>query len=163
MTEQAAEVLALLAAKGWRLVTAESLTGGLLADAFVSVPGASAVFSGGVVSYDTAVKQSLLGVDGDLLARVGAVDPDVAIAMARGARRAVAIDGIEAEVGVSTTGVAGPDPADGQPVGTVFIGISSPHGDEVIPLALSGDRTNIRRGSVDAAVSALAAHLTPRP
>lgn len=151
-----ARILAQLAEKGWRLATAESLTGGLLADAFVSVPGASAVFSGGVIAYDTAVKHSILGVDADLLAERGAVDPDVAIQMAVGARRALAVNERSTEVAISTTGVAGPDPADGHPVGTVFIGVSTPAGDSARRLDLAGTRAEIRHETVRRAVLVLA-------
>ena len=123
---------------------AESLTGGMLAAALTSVPGASAAFRGGVVAYATDLKASLLGVPEALLARSGAVHPDVALAMAEGARRRLA-----AAVGVATTGVAGPDPADGQPVGTVHIAVSVPGRAVTRPLALSGSRHEIRAATVE--------------
>ncbi|MGF3053449.1 CinA family protein [Microbacterium sp. YY-03] len=148
------QVLAECARRGYSLATAESLTGGLLADAFVSVPGASAVYLGGVVSYATSVKETVLGVDGDLLARKGAVDPDVALQMARGVRAAVGVSG-PADVGVATTGVAGPDPADGQPVGTVYVAVSTPETELVVPLLLAGTRAEIRAASVGEAVTAV--------
>ncbi|MBV0895225.1 CinA family protein [Microbacterium sp. NC79] len=149
------QVLNELVRRGYMLSTAESLTGGLLADAFVSVPGASAVYLGGVVSYATSVKQAVLGVDADLLARHGAVHPDVATQMAEGVRDVVSIAGARADVGVATTGVAGPDPADGQPVGTVYIGISTPETQLVVPLQLSGSRAEIRTKTVALAVDAV--------
>lgn len=151
----AAKVLQALEARGWSLALAESLTGGLLADAFVCVPGASKVLRGSIVAYATEIKHELLGVDDSLLAEVGAVDPGVAIEMAVGAANKLGAD-----VGVSATGVAGPDEQDGNPVGTVFIGIVTPHGSDVVPLQLSGTRQEIREQVVSAAVEALLIHLT---
>ena len=101
------------------VATAESLTGGALAAAVVDVPGASACFEGAVVSYSNRVKTEVLGVPARLLAERGSVDPDVAVAMAEGARRRLGTDWA-----VSTTGVAGPEPHDGKPVGTVFLAVA---------------------------------------
>lgn len=145
---------------GVRLAVAESLTGGLLADAVVSVPGASRVFSGGVVAYDTALKHSLLGVDQELLRANGPVDPTVAKQMALGVRRACAVPHssqakpLPADIGLATTGVAGPDPdpATGQAVGTVWIGVSSALGERAILLKATGDRAEIRGAAVQAAL-----------
>ena len=103
----AAELIALLAARRQSIAVAESLTGGLLAAALTDVPGASAVFRGGVVAYATELKAVLLGVDRALLAAQGAVSAEVAGAMATGVR-----DRLGATVGAATTGVAGPDPAE---------------------------------------------------
>ena len=114
--QTAAQVVRLLTQQGRTVAVAESLTGGLVVAALVGVPGASKVVRGGVVAYMTDLKSSLLGVDPDLLARVGAVDPDVALAMARGVAELLGAD-----YGVATTGVAGPDPQDGQPVGRVYV------------------------------------------
>ena len=108
----------LLTEHGRTVAVAESLTGGLVVAALVGVPGASKVVRGGVVAYMTDLKASLLGVDADLLARVGAVHGDVALAMARG----VAVL-LGADYGVATTGVAGPDPQDGHPVGEVWTAV----------------------------------------
>ncbi|WP_144794151.1 CinA family protein [Kocuria palustris] len=146
-TELAAEVIRQARQAGLSLGTAESLTGGALAAALASVPGASAVFEGAVVSYSHAVKQRVLGVDAQLLARTGAVDAEVARAMARGALTALGVD-----AAVSTTGVAGPEPHDGRPVGTVWLGIAAPGGAEAQLLHLDGDREQIRRASVRAAL-----------
>ena len=151
----AAKVLQALEARGWSLALAESLTGGLLADSFVSVPGASKVLRGSIVAYSTDIKHKLLGVDDALLAEVGAVDPGVAIGMAVGAANRLG-----AEVGLSATGVAGPDEQDGNPVGTVFIGIVTPNGSDVVPLQLTGTRQEIRTQAASAAVEALLAVLT---
>lgn len=141
----AAAVLALLKKRGETLATAESLTGGLVAATIVDVPGASAVFRGGLVAYATELKAALVGVPEDLLQARGPVDPDVATALARGARERCGADW-----GLSTTGVAGPDPQDGQPVGRVYVAVSGPGADEVRELTLAGDRPAIRAGSVAA-------------
>jgi nicotinamide-nucleotide amidase len=146
----AAEILSLLEARGWSLALAESLTGGLLADAFVGVPGASKVLRGSVVAYATVAKSDLLGVDQELLAKAGAVDPAVALEMAAGAAKV-----FKAEVALSATGVAGPDTQDGVAVGTVFIGVLTPGGSEVVALSLKGDRAEIRAGAVAGALNAL--------
>jgi nicotinamide-nucleotide amidase len=151
----AAKVLQALESRGWSLALAESLTGGLLADAFVSVPGASKVLRGSIVAYATEIKHELLGVDESLLAEVGAVDPGVAIEMAVGAANRLGAD-----VGLSATGVAGPDEQDGNPVGTVFIGIVTPNGSDVLPLQLVGSRQEIREQAASAAVDALLTLLT---
>jgi nicotinamide-nucleotide amidase len=143
-------VVALLRGLDLSVGTAESLTGGLVCAALTSVPGASTVVRGGVVAYASEVKADLLGVDPELLAREGAVCEPVAAQLADGIRRVLGC-----AVGVSTTGVAGPDPADGQPVGTVFVGASGPWGIVVEPLALTGDRDQIRAASVLAALTLL--------
>jgi nicotinamide-nucleotide amidase len=142
--ELAAAVLRRLIPAGQTLAVAESLTGGLVAAALASVPGASAAFRGGIVSYATDLKASLLGVDPGLLAERGAVDPDVAAAMAAGARSR-----LSASAGAATTGVAGPDPSDGQPVGTVFIAADAGAGPVVRQLNLSGTRNEIRRTAAE--------------
>lgn len=140
--------------RGLRLATAESLTGGLLAGAVTSVPGASVVFAGGVVAYATELKHALLGVDANLLRRVGAVDLDVAAQMAAGARNRLGAD-----VGLATTGVAGPDPQDGRAPGTVFVGVATPG--RVLSLDVSlaagraAGRAEVRRHTVQAALRAL--------
>lgn len=115
----AAQIIGQLTARGQHIAVAESLTGGLLAATLTGIPGASAAFRGAVVAYATELKATILGVPADLLARHGAVHPDVAAEMAVGVRRKLG-----ATVGAATTGVAGPDPADGQPVGTVYIAVS---------------------------------------
>lgn len=151
----AAAALARLRARGWTLGIAESLTGGMLAAALISVPGASATVRGAIVAYATPLKHSLLGVDAALLAEHGAVHPEVARQMADGVRRAVAIDGRPADVGIATTGIAGPESPDGQPVGTVHIGVSTPDDSRVLTLRLHGDRETIRSESVQYALAAL--------
>jgi len=142
--ETAERAIGLLAACGQTVGTAESLTGGLAAAALTTIPGASAVFRGGIVAYATDVKHSLLAVPPDLLERVGTVHKDVALAMARGARYALGAD-----VGLATTGVAGPEPADGQPVGTVHIAVAAPGGEVHETLSLNGSRDGIRQATVN--------------
>jgi nicotinamide-nucleotide amidase len=142
---EAADIVAELTRRGLTIAVAESLTGGLLVAELVGVPGASKVVNGGVVAYNTALKHSLLGVDAALLESRGAVDPDVAVAMANGVRRTCAVHGVPASIGLSTTGVAGPDPQDGKPVGTVFIGVSTDAGHHVFDLTLGGPRNELRR------------------
>ncbi|MFS0852323.1 CinA family protein [Microbacterium sp. 179-I 3D4 NHS] len=141
--------------RGWTLGVAESLTGGSLSAEFVSVPGASTVFLGAVVAYATPVKHSLLRVDAELLRQHGPVHAEVARQMADGVRRAVRVDGADADVGVSTTGIAGPGSPDGQPVGTVHIGLALPGRLLSAAHLFEGDRAEIRARTVDAAVELL--------
>ncbi|MEI5034787.1 CinA family protein [Streptomyces sp. S1A(2023)] len=151
----AARVLRLLGARGETLAVAESLTGGLVAAELTSVPGASRSFRGSVTAYATPLKRDVLGVDGGLLAERGAVDPEVALQMAAGVRRV-----LDADWGVSTTGVAGPEPQDGQPVGTVYVAVAGPSGiEKVRALRLNGERADIRSESVRGALELLAGEL----
>jgi nicotinamide-nucleotide amidase len=154
VTGAAESVVARLTESGLTVAVAESLTGGLLGAALTDVTGASAVFRGGVTAYATELKVRLLGLDAALLAEHGPVDPRVATGMAEGVRRLM-----EADWGLSTTGVAGPSAQDGAPVGTVFVGCSGPLGTVVRRLALSGDRAQIRTGSVVAALQLLSEQL----
>lgn len=111
----------LLLERGWKLATAESMTGGLVAERLTNVPGSSRVFAGGIVAYTEATKQASLGVRADTLAKRGAVSEETAKEMAAGARRALAAD-----VAVSVTGVAGPDGGtEENPVGTVYVGFAA--------------------------------------
>jgi nicotinamide-nucleotide amidase len=148
VTTLAQDIIAELVRRELTIAVAESLTGGLLVAELISVPGASRVVRGGVVAYDTALKHSLLGVDADLLAEHGAVHPDVARQMAVGVRERLQVGGVAASIGLSTTGVAGPDPQDGQPVGTVFVGIALGDLVTVLDLRLEGSREAIRRAVV---------------
>jgi nicotinamide-nucleotide amidase len=141
--EVAAEAVRLVRERGETFATAESLTGGLVAATVVEIPGVSAAFRGGLVVYATDLKHALAGVPEDLLAERGPVDPDVALALAAGARRQCAADW-----GLATTGVAGPDPQDGVAVGTVFVAVDGPGGGEVRGLRLTGDRAAVRTESV---------------
>ncbi|MFJ4918259.1 CinA family protein [Streptomyces sp. NPDC088725] len=144
MKGEAARVLALLDERGGTLAVAESLTGGLLAAELTSVPGASRTFRGSVTAYATDLKRDVLGVDGPLLAERGAVDAEVARQMAVGVRKALGADW-----GAATTGVAGPQPQDGQSVGTVFVAVAGPDSPgKVSALRLNGGRADIRKESV---------------
>lgn len=150
----ARQIHGLLQAADRTVAVAESLTGGLVAAALTDIPGASASFRGGVVTYATELKAELLGVDARMLARHGAVYPPVAAAMAEGARARLGAD-----FGLATTGVAGPDPADGQPPGTVHIAVSA-DGDTVVrTIALTGSRGQIRRQTVENALGLLLGRL----
>jgi nicotinamide-nucleotide amidase len=155
----AAEVIAALIAQDRTIAVAESLTGGLLVAELVSVPGASAVVRGGIVAYATDLKASLLRVDAGLLAEHGPVHPEVARQMAASVRIACGRDGRPADLGIATTGVAGPEPQGGAAVGTVHVGISSARGDRSIELHLEGDREQIRRRTVSDALAAIMTEL----
>jgi nicotinamide-nucleotide amidase len=144
----------LLTANGRTVAVAESLTGGLVTGALTSIAGASVVVRGGVVAYATELKARLLGVPPDLLARQGPVDPDVAAAMAVGARRLLG-----ATYGLATTGVAGPGPADGKPQGTVFVAVAGGSAPACQGLALAGDRQHVRDQAVRWALSMLVSAL----
>ena len=116
--------LRLLKEKGWTLATAESVTGGRMAERITALPGASQVYRGGIVSYWTDVKQNVLGVPQEILETYGPVSEECAKAMAEGARKTTGAD-----IAVSVTGVAGPDPDErGVPVGTVYVGLATPEG-----------------------------------
>jgi nicotinamide-nucleotide amidase len=148
---RAADVVHTLAVRRETLAVAESLTGGALVAAVVEVPGASAVLRGGVVAYATDLKHALLGVDDGLLAREGAVHPEVARQMADGVRRRLG-----ATWALATTGVAGPDPQDGKRPGTVHIAVAGPDGISVTSMDLPGDRAHVRSATVVAALDLLA-------
>ncbi|WP_146363280.1 CinA family protein [Arthrobacter yangruifuii] len=153
----AEEVLAAARLAGQTIATAESLTAGMLCAELGSVPGASAVLQGAVVAYQNGVKLSVLGVSAELLAEAGSVDGRVAEQMAAGARRVLGAD-----VGVSTTGAAGPQAHDGKPVGTVFVGIATAEGTFSREFLFSGNRTAIRTAACTEALSLLAAALKDR-
>jgi len=142
-------VLRMLSEHGWTFGTAESATGGLVAGRITSIPGASTVFRGSIVSYATELKESLLGVPASTIATHGVVSEPVAVAMAEGAA-----DRLDVDVAVSVTGSAGPDPQE-RPVGTVVIAVKTPDGVRVRTLTLPGDRERIRTFATTAAL-----HLT---
>jgi nicotinamide-nucleotide amidase len=146
-----AGMLALLVDRGSTVAVAESLTGGLIGASITSVAGASKAFRGGVIAYATEVKRDVLGVPGELLRREGAVHPEVAAAMAAGAARLCG-----ATYGLAVTGVAGPEPQDGKPVGTVYAAVSGPGGQMwARELRLDGSRERIRVETVDEVVDLL--------
>jgi nicotinamide-nucleotide amidase len=149
-------VLSLAAAQGLTLATAESCTGGLVAARLTGIPGSSASFVGGVVSYSNEVKRSELGVPEELLAAHGAVSAEVAAAMADGARRRLGAD-----VAVSVTGVAGPDRGTPEkPVGRVHLHVAGPDGSLTRMLDLPGEREQIRVRATVTALHLLRALLT---
>lgn len=148
-------VIALLRRQGLTLAAAESCTGGLIAKRLTDIPGASAVFCGGVVSYTNEVKHALLGVPQELLEEYGAVSAPVAQAMAEGVRRITGAD-----LGVSVTGVAGPDKDDrGNEVGTVFIALAHTGGTEVRQLDLGRGRQRIRTLSASHVLNMIRHHV----
>jgi PncC family amidohydrolase len=148
--ELATALVATLQGRGQTLTTAESLTGGLLAAMVTGVPGASAVYTGGVVSYATEVKQQLLGVPDEVVDEHGVVSAECAEAMAAGAR-----DLLHTTYAMSTTGVAGPEEQEGKPVGTVFVGVAGPDGVRSLELGFGGTRALIREKSCAAAIGEL--------
>lgn len=143
----AAQIVAVLAARGETLSCAESLTGGLLCDALVQVPGASKAFMGGIVAYDEGRKISLLGVRAETLNQYTAVSRQTALEMARGARVR-----LQTDYALSTTGYAGPDGAD---VGLVYAACVGPQGETVKECRFAGGRAEIRRQAVEAALNLL--------
>jgi len=139
-----AHVLALCRERGWTMGTAESCTGGLVAARLTGIPGSSDVFRGGVVAYANEIKQAELDVPADLLAEHGAVSPEVAEAMAKGARARLGVD-----VVVSVTGIAGPDGGtEEKPVGLVYLHAEGPGGGVGREFSFPGDRPSIRARSV---------------
>ncbi|AZI57946.1 CinA family protein [Nakamurella antarctica] len=165
-----AELLRALASKSLTVSVAESLTGGLMLAVLTEIPGASAVIRGGLVVYATDLKHQLAGVDSHLLDRVGAVDADVALALAAGTRRRC-----QSSIGIGLTGVAGPDPQDGKAVGTVFVALSMAadcdgsvqpregHYSRVLELAADGTRADIRAAAVRSAIQLLAGLTQSQP
>lgn len=144
----------LSALKGRTLATAESCTGGGIGAALTAVPGSSEVYKGGIISYTNGVKHHLLGVEEELLERLGAVSGPVAEAMAAGARAA-----LEADVAVSVTGLAGPGgDAFGNPVGTVFIGYADEKTTVSRQFHFSGSREVVRTQAVKAALELVLAY-----
>ncbi|KAI1090999.1 hypothetical protein F5B19DRAFT_493822 [Rostrohypoxylon terebratum] len=147
--ELASDLIHTLARSNSTLGVGESLTGGGLMTALTSVPGSSAVFRGGIVSYATPLKTKLLGVSADLIARDGVINADVAAQMAAGARRATMYGDRDTTWGVGTTGVAGPDSQDGKPVGMVYIGIACERWSRGLgPFQFTGGRQGIREATV---------------
>lgn len=150
VTDDARRLVADLTVRRQTVATAESLTAGLLAATLAGVPGASVVLRGGLVTYTEATKITLAGVARQLLAEVGPVAAPTARALAVGAHERCG-----ATWGVGVTGVAGPEPHGGHPVGTVFVGLTGPVDTEVIELTLSGSRWDIRLAAVHHAISRL--------
>lgn len=159
LSDPTTAVVRALIERGLTVAVAESLTGGLLTAELTRVPGASAAVLGGAIVYATELKRTLLGVDAALLAAEGPVHPEVARQLADGVRERLAVASRPADLGVATTGVAGPDPQGGRAVGTVFVAVSSAAGTRAVELALAGDRDEIREQTVACAVRELAVQL----
>ena len=156
MTNLSCKVIEAL--KGCTLATAESCTGGGIGYALTSVPGSSAVYKGGVVSYTNQVKIKQLNVSEEALNRVGAVSAEVARQMALGAR-----ERFDADIAVSVTGLAGPDgDTYGNPIGTVFIGYCDKFVTEAKEHHFEGNREQIRKKAIDAALQILLDHVKKR-
>ncbi len=135
------EIITKLIESNISIATAESCTGGSLGKIITSVPGASSIYGYGFITYANEAKENLLGVPHEVLETVGAVSPETALAMAEGARRVSGSD-----IGVSTTGIAGPGGGTPEkPVGLVYIAIADKNGSEYRKLNLSGDRDEVRK------------------
>jgi nicotinamide-nucleotide amidase len=145
-----------LTRRGRTIGTAESVTGGALADALVAVPGASRAFLGGIVAYDNAVKQSLLGVRAETLATFGAVSEETAIEMARGAKAA-----LDTDFALATTGIAGPDGGSAEkPVGLVWFALADDAGEvHAQRVTFPGQRSDIRDRATMSALAIVWRHL----
>lgn len=150
VTDDARALVADLTVRRQSVATAESLTAGLVAATLAGVPGASVVLRGGLITYTVESKIDLAGVAPELLADVGPVAEPAARALAVGAQQRCG-----ATWGVGVTGVAGPEPHGGHPVGTVFVGIAGPVDTEVEALLLHGTRWDIRSAAVRATLSRL--------
>jgi len=149
------EIGELLRARGMTLAVAESCTGGLLCSRITDVRGSSDYFIGGIVAYSNRIKEALLGISADLLARYGAVSQEVALAMAHGARKVLASD-----VALGLTGIAGPGGGSPQkPVGLVYIALVGPDHEACERYVWSGDRLENKRLSVEAALDLLRRYL----
>ena len=144
---QVSGVVTALKRRAETVAAAESLTAGLVCATLTEVPGSSSVVRGGLVVYATELKVELAGVDRELLAARGAVDPEVAAQLSRGARERCGV-----HWGIGLTGVAGPDPQDGVAPGTVHLGFSGPSGTEVRTVELTGDRRAVRSAAVRVAL-----------
>jgi len=140
------------------LATAESCTGGLVASRITDVSGSSAYFLGGIVSYSNEAKASLLGVSWDTLNHKGAVSKETVIEMAQGARRV-----LNADIAVSVSGIAGPGGGTpDKPVGTVWVGLATPSGEEARHFVWEGDRIRNKQLSSEAALQFILDYLEGR-
>jgi len=140
--------------QGKSLVTAESLTGGGIGTALTAIPGSSAVYKGGVISYTNTVKEAILGVPAETLEICGAVSEQTAGYMAGGVRKL-----LQADISVAVTGLAGPDGDEyGNPVGTVFIAYEDRHGSCVRHCVFSGSREEVREQTIETALKLILQH-----
>lgn len=156
-SEVASKAAELLKNHGVTISVAESCSGGLIAKLLTDTAGSSGYFIAGVVAYANSAKSHFLGVPADMIKRYGAVSPEVAVAMAQGARRAAGSD-----LALSTTGLAGPDGGSPEkPVGTVFLALADNRGCETMELHLAGSRKNIRIATACHCLDWLVRHLSP--
>jgi nicotinamide-nucleotide amidase len=148
-------VASLLRKGGFTLALAESCSGGLIAKRITDIPGASAYFLLGLVTYANSAKKRLLGVPAEVLDRCGAVSAETAWAMAIGIQKLA-----ESDIAIATTGIAGPDGGtSAKPVGTVYIAIAAGGDCRVFPFRFNGDRETVRESTADAALDLLFQHL----
>lgn len=152
----ASQLVSQLRKKKLTLATAESITGGGLANAITDVSGSSKVYLGSIIAYSDESKKKFLHIVPSVLKKESAVSEAVAISMAENVRKE-----FSSTLGISTTGVAGPGSAYGKKAGTVWIGISYKKESFAIELALTGDRESIRREAIACAIAALERILTP--
>ena len=145
--DRAAFAVHQLKEQGLTLATCESLTGGMLGEAVTAVPGASAVYRGGFITYTNEMKHELAAVPEEVLSRKGAVSKKCAAALAEG------------DIAVSTTGNAGPEPSEGKPVGLVYIGIRAFGNTRVKKCSFEGSRASIRKQTVETALKMLCREL----
>jgi PncC family amidohydrolase len=145
----------LLLEKGWKLVVAESCTGGLIGHRITNIPGSSAYYLGSVTAYAYEAKAAILGVSWDTLNTYGAVSRQTVLEMARGIRRV-----LQADIGISVSGIAGPGGGtEEKPVGTTWIGLSAPDGEWARHYLWDGDRLQNKAYSADAALRFLIEYL----
>jgi PncC family amidohydrolase len=151
----------LLRGKNLKLVLAESCTGGMIGDRITNVPGSSDYYLGSITAYAYEAKEKILGVDHESLMKYGAVSREIALEMARGARKALAGSFlIENLIGISVTGIAGPGGGmPHKPVGLVFIGISAEGGDWAWKFLWKGNRVENKESSSEAALHLLMSYL----
>lgn len=157
-----AQIGDLLRARGYKLMVAESCTGGLIGHRITNIPGSSDYYLGSIIAYAYQAKERLLGVKAETLAKFGAVSAETALEMALGVRRALAADfPLERTIGISVTGIAGPGGATPEkPVGLVWIGISTPTGDRAHRFVWGGSRVENKALSAQKALELLLAYLT---
>jgi PncC family amidohydrolase len=145
----------LLRARGWKLATAESCTGGLIADKITDVPGCSEYFVGGFVTYAYEAKVASLGVSWDTLEKYGAVSREVVLEMAHGARKALGAD-----IALSVSGIAGPGGGlPDKPVGTTWIGLATPKGESAQVFCWKGNRRENKEQTANAALKMVIEYL----
>lgn len=143
----------LLIENGLWLAVAESCTGGMLGHLITNVPGSSSYFKGGVIAYANEIKMGILGVSTETLDSYGAVSEQTVLEMAKGVRAA-----LEADIGLSVSGIAGPDGGtEAKPVGTVWIGLSTPKWEKAEVFLFSGDRQSVKEQAAQSAI-AMAIH-----